>query len=80
MKSRYQWTSHQNYKYSHSLADVMSVAAKRQAGQKVKFGFPMQVTVYTKKILKKMINALILYNKTFMQIFFIIFFSTEGYL
>ena len=53
MKSRYQWTSHQNYKYSHSLADVMSVAAKRQAGHKVKFGFPMQVTVYTKTILKK---------------------------
>ena len=60
MESRYQWTSHQNYKYSQSLADVMSVAAKRQAGQKVKFGFPMQVTVYTKKILKKLINALLL--------------------
>ena len=53
MTSRYQWTSHQNYKYSQSLADVMSVAAKRQAGHKVKFGFPMQVTVYTKTILKK---------------------------
>ena len=53
----------------------MSVAAKRQTGHKVKFGFPMKLQYTPKQFSKKLINALILYNKTFMQIFFIIFFQ-----